>query len=149
MSVPTANQQGKITDIEMGWLCGIIDGEGTIALRWSMTRGKRYLVPFVQIANGSVPTLDKVVATLQAIGVGHHIQWKEPQAGGLTKHRYWVLITTGMKRTKRLLFAILPYLVTKRRQGELVLDFIRERESKQPTAPYGEELKILQALRDV
>jgi hypothetical protein len=144
MSVQTGNQQPNVSDIQIGWLCGLIDGEGTLTLRWSAVRGKRYLAPFLQIANGDIATLDKCVEILSAIGVGHNVRWIDPAASRLTKRTYWTILVVGMKRLERLLPLIMPYLVTKQRQGHLVWEFIRERMSKNQRTEYGEvERRVL------
>lgn len=147
MSAPTGNQQRNATDIEIGWLCGLIDGEGTISLRWTAQKGKRYLVPFLQIANSDVATLDQCVEILHAFGVGHNVRWIDPSSSRLTKRTYWTILVVGMKRLTALLPRIMPYLVTKREQSHLVWDFIRERMSKNMQEPYGEtELQCLRGL---
>ena len=61
-----------ITLADLGWLAGIIDGEGTVSLSHGSNRSPHLRV---SIYNGDPAILDKVHAILDGSGVGYHEFW--------------------------------------------------------------------------
>ena len=146
------NQQGKIADL--AWLAGFIDGEGHIGFR--VMRGKRlramavtYYNPNIRICNTDQPTLQTVTDILDANGLPYHISHRR---SGINPKWLpaWDLEVDGLKRCKRWLEVITPYLRTKQHKAILMSEFIALREEHVYGADYTEQEKtILSQLRNV
>jgi DNA-binding CsgD family transcriptional regulator len=133
-----------------GYIAGLLDGEGTVTINETKVRmGKkreRYLSlrPLIKIAN-----TDREV-----------LEWVARQVGGFrfatrngreSKHGKRLVYDIVLKKQKDILVfleMLLPYLIIKRRQAELVVEFCRSRLAKPNHAPYDEgELEILAEVR--
>lgn len=135
------NQQGtfNVSEAELGWTAGIIDGEGSVILFLGVRAGNKInnVSPQVIVANTDFAMMDRYVDILGRLGVGVHVSIREPRgptgivAAQAPKSRYKTLkvaSTAGFKRTQKLLRVIAPYLVTeKRKKSELLLELIDRR----------------------
>jgi hypothetical protein len=124
------NQQGTAT--ELAWLAGIWDGEGSFSL--ALQRQKRggqqkYVTIAAQAYVGMTdhPTIERVAEILDRHGVGRHIRTR---SGGKRRRPLHVLQVVGLKRLSVFLPLILPYLVTKREQAEIVQEYVLSRLAK-------------------
>ena len=134
------NQQPSISAFELGWFCGIIDGEGCIGL-WSRggKRSSEYK-PGVRMSNTSKDIIDAYCSVLDRLGVGYHVTYYD--RGGNRKE-YWNVSVEGFKRLSKLLPYIKDALVCKRKQATLVWEWCESRTSKQFKMSYTErELAI-------
>ena len=120
------------TDTELAWLAGIVDGEGTIGLH--RTNAKRYKHPYLrphfQIANTDLRILEKVRGIMTAItGRPHNLvvtNDKRPEG-----HKIGYRVAANTQSAMVLLLPLLmPHLVGKREQAELVLGFSSKRMSR-------------------
>lgn len=142
------NQQAKVSETNMGWLAGFIDGEGCFDLQRSYVKNlkRESWRPRLRISNTDVPTLSVVDDIFTKLDAGHHIMWRYP-----TNRKWlpsWSAEIAGMMKMQRLLIKIIPYLYTKRRRAELMLDFVNSRfegSSKNPFSDY--ELELLAFLK--
>jgi hypothetical protein len=119
-----------LTDTQAAWFAGFVDGEGTIGLQ----RIKRVLsdgrqvfqyMPKMSVANTHLPT----IRLIAKITNGARSQWplqnrknsilKDGSVIGNYKQCYCV--QWSAERARILLREILPFLVTKKKQAELVL----------------------------
>lgn len=122
--------QGKTDGELLSWLAGFMDGEGSFVIIKSGGR----IQPRVQVNNTHYPTLSWLTEKLTVLGLPHYVGTKK---GGLHKHdpynrkQQWVIMVAGFKRSIRWCQALLPYLVTKRRQAELLLEFCHSRLSNE------------------
>jgi hypothetical protein len=96
------------------YLAGILDAEGTISLYES----KRSFDPKIQLSNTDMRVFDFL---LERFGGSVSSSKREHRELGV-----WVLPTRFLENT---LLAILPYLVTKREQAVLLLDWFRNRKN--------------------
>lgn len=100
---------------DLGWLAGIIDGEGSIALSHGGTRSPHLRVG---ITNGSEAILAKVYAILKAAGISYYAH---PEPRGTTN----ILVGT---QGSLLLYRILrQYLVRQVEQFDAAVAFMRPR----------------------
>jgi len=109
ISKARANKSLNLSETEKAYIAGLIDGEGTIGVH----KGKgACLTPRVQIANTNIPILTWL---LEKIGTGyvHRTEYE-----------------TAFYDVKPLLTATLPYLKIKKRQAELVMEFVDLRLSR-------------------
>lgn len=127
--VTMGNQQAK-THFNVGWLVGIVEGEGCITLtRGAVTKGKygHKISPYLSIVNTNKALIDKTVEVIEFFNLPFHLSTRKYDDGGEGKNRY-ALTVTGLKRTKQWLQFLLPYMVGKKKQTEIALEFINQRE---------------------
>jgi len=143
------NQQANVTDLEIGWVVGLVDGEGSFFLNGRNHQGnrphtKKYQIsPFVHITNQSVPILNKLTDILDRLGLAYYVQWQEStrRNGEFTRYS-WILWIAGFKRIERFLNIFQPYIIGKSKQADILRDFINSRKSHldgKPSAPYTED----------
>ena len=104
-----------IKDTFWAWLAGFIDGEGYIVLHKS--KNPRYKtgihwLPRIVIANNSKSTLEFI---MQTVGKGTIYSMNKSRS-------HWQLHFTSAQLRESVLSNILPYLVTKHREAELLQD---------------------------
>jgi hypothetical protein len=138
--ISMGNQQGTltVTEIEIGWLCGIVDGEGTIAFSVYNNRGVQVVKvkPQIIVHNTDKPMIEKVADILRRCQIGVHIAAVRPHGRSFTGNKPttyrlgYVATIAGFKRAKKALELMVPHLVSKKRKAELVLRYICQRELK-------------------
>ena len=134
------NPQGTITDLELGWLAGIIDGEGTIAFSvYSRDDSKPEWVrvkPQVLVTGTEKLVIERAVELMRKLGAGAHFQTREQRdpRGFQSADRYkplHVATAAGFKRSAAILRVIIPHLFSvKRQKAEMVLSYIDQRLAK-------------------
>jgi hypothetical protein len=135
------NRQGTlpVTDIEIGWLAGIIDGEGTIAfspfyrqLIGGGVANDLRVKPQLIVTNTDKALIERVADILGRCHVGVHVQTRTQRGQNfLATSKYQPLHTAtsvGFRRVKKALEVIGPHLVSKKRKADLVLRYIVQRE---------------------
>lgn len=118
----------KAAPTDLAWLGGYLDGEGTIGI--SRTNGKAwkhpYLRPLVQ-----APNTDIRLSTRMA-DICEMVTGKRPSivkcGATATSHRAITRVKVSTQWELLLLLpAVMPYLVAKKRQAELALEFSQRR----------------------
>lgn len=71
---------GDETSFEIGWLAGIFDGEGT-ASRSKLKRDKPYFNTTVSVAQNPDPVLERIEATLGAMGITYRVAGRRTYKG--------------------------------------------------------------------
>lgn len=96
-----------MTETELAYLAGIIDGEGTIGLRTQKQKGKNRrisLTPYISIANNRKDLFVWVKEKISNITITEHSK----------NSGHWMVQITG-RRIKPLLEGLLPHLLVKKR----------------------------------
>ncbi len=145
------NQQERLKQ-DLHWLGGIIDGEGMItAMTRSDSKTPTY-IPRISISNSDTTIIEECRKILVTLGVAHYIQKKEYTIlgkRGRPKERikYEILIN-GYKRNHKALPILLPYIRSKHRRAELLLDLVRSRLSAPHRSPYtAHEIHLVKRIR--
>lgn len=124
------NQQERLA-----FLGGLLEGEGTITIQKSNLRknGRHNLLPVVQIANSNEVLIDFVVSLLTGLDVGPYVYWR--------KHGEFAKSATvhvgGYRRCGKLLSMVMPFLVSKKQQAEIVLAMCVRRRDAPKNTPYS------------
>lgn len=156
MEGQTDNQQRKVNEIDLAWLAGLWDGEGSLGMKVQKYKadGKTYFEPYAQVVNTHQGTLERVDRILTDLHVGHHISWPKPHPwGGRQPAQYkplWSVRINGLRRVKSLLIWLKPYLTTKAEQAALLWEYIEGREEheyKHHWAYSDRELEIVNSFR--
>jgi|688.fasta_scaffold10401_3 hypothetical protein len=108
------------SQFELGWLAGIIDGEGSISI---VKRGPTY-VPQVKMANTSKKLVDKYCEILDKLDISYHCYGKQKE--GNRKYQ-WEVSVDGRPRVFKFVSLLQDLLVSKQRQAETVLEWIESR----------------------
>ena len=119
---------------ELAYLAGILDGEGTITISRQprMKQLRPYFCPRVTIVNTWEPLLSWI---LNRFPVGHSgIKRYAPSTGGTKTVYLWSVENRAMRP---LLRELLPYLIVKRRQAELVLQWTQPSDTWRGRRPDG------------
>jgi len=120
-----------ISKTETAYLAGLWDGEGSITL-WKNIRkesGKPRLIASLVFVNTNLKMIEWVEDKLVKIGAPFHrhvIKSDPKRFGGRHKDCYQ-LTARNRESVERTLRVLLPYLVSKKEQAEIVLSFVRSR----------------------
>lgn len=144
------NQQGKVSEIDIAWLAGFLDGEGCFDLQKAYAKGLKRegsWRPRIRVVNTDIPTLETVTRIMDGLQAGQHVGWRFPQNKRWATS--WEVEVAGFQRGHRFLVQITPFLHTKKKQAEALLDFINLRaDSGNGHRPYSaKELELLTLLR--
>lgn len=102
------------SEAELAYLAGIIDGEGTVSIGLRTNQqGNRYHTFILQVSSVDRPLTDWLCSTFGG-SVGIH---RQSRGNYRALHRWSVRSRQG----EAILRAVLPYLLLKRPQAELVL----------------------------
>lgn len=140
------NQQA--TETEIGWLAGIIDGEGHIGLSNQNTKKCRSVRADLQIVNTDNLLIEKLVNILRKMGVNPYIRER------VHVKKTWntnTIVTVGkFAHIKRILDIVLPHLTgMKREKADVVLALIESRMRKTRFDQYdAHELEIVRVYRE-
>ncbi len=109
----------EYTDVQIAYLAGIIDGEGSIYIgnfSSNPKTGAKYYQTNIEVTNSEKPLLDWLFFTFG----GFVNQYTEKQTPKNSRKTYWRWIATGDRLT-HICELILPFLTCKRRQCEIML----------------------------
>lgn len=111
-----------LTEPQKAWLAALIDGEGTIGI-WRERRPKnksgfRYKA-VTMVTNSNIPLLDAVGQCVDGFFATKNIKRSSP------KHKPTFAVMVNRRAIRSLLEQIKQYLVAKRKQAEVVLEFCR------------------------
>jgi len=133
---------GVLSPTDAAYIAGIIDGEGNISLHMYDGKGRttKVLRPRVGVTNTSLELLEWL---RKVIGFGYIDRHKES-----SEHKdTWRYGLYSVNDIRRLLEDILPYLVVKREQAELLLTFCKEHVSYRPATEV--EIEIYYDLKEL
>jgi hypothetical protein len=136
------NQQA--TDLELGWLSGIIDGEGCFTLAKGSNSG---FSPGFKLVNTNEMIVTEVIFIFTKLKIPYFIYNSFRTGKQRPAKRIEV---NGIKRLKYTIELLLPYLMAKKLEAQFMLDWINIRLSlpqKHPTL--REEWNIYYNLRDI
>jgi hypothetical protein len=131
----------RLTDVEKGYLAGLIDGEGSI--RVSRALGKWY-APFIQITNTNKSVMDWLQEIFGNKNIGRLYVEKRRNPNYRPKFVYNVASVQGVKQ---ILEQIVDILKIKRQQALLVLEFIKLKENKVEYGVLPREIEIFEELK--
>lgn len=129
----TDNQQA--TPLELAYLAGVWDGEGSFGVSF-MSGAIRRKMGFSDAYHGAAAVVNqneaiivRVVQIMDALGVKAHIHTSRGRGGGRWRDTYRIKVAR-YSELKKLIEALLPYLVGKKPHAELLLRFVNSRLSR-------------------
>jgi len=131
------NQQQTATDMEIGWLSGMIEGEGSICLQIHRRKKRNQVLrvtPRIIITNTDQKLIEGCVRILEKLNIGKWVRHTRPNNVGLVKHpskNITYVHISGLRRMQRLLKYITNCLCgEKRERAEILQKFINGRLQK-------------------
>lgn len=139
------NQQERPTEAELGWLAGILDGEGSLAISINSTH--RSIYPVITVTSVGREIIDKCEVIAIKMGAEYTVKHEIPHKGReLTPHSLFRIATA--RRLKYFLPIIQPYLTVKKPHARIILEFCDSRLSLPYGYPYTEkELQLFYEIR--
>lgn len=119
-----------ITLYELGWLAGIVDGEGYIGIQYYETRhGHMSASAEISITNTDEQIILKAQNIIQKIGVNPYINSSSYKLNNKPNHKItWKVVIHRLNKVITVLESISPYLTgAKKERAELVLEFCKLR----------------------
>lgn len=136
------NQQ--VTDFELGWLSGILDGEGCFTLSKGSNGG---FSPSIKIVNIDEIILHHIEMILIKLKLSYFIYDSHRSGNQRPAKRIEI---NGIMRVKRALDLFLPYILAKQKQAKLLLKWVDYRlnvPQRTPTDP--DEWLMYKELQDL
>src|SRR3990172_1603803 len=136
--------------IELGWLAGIIDGEGCLSLhdRSGKRRGTG-MTPLVSICNTDLAIIERISQILAKMEIGNFVS--KLYVAHKNKNPYKVVSVQGLKRVGKLLTFVIPVLTGQKCKKAILLnEFCISRLSDWHAAPFtSRQLDIYHEIRDL
>ncbi len=121
------NQQ--VTQTEIAWLAGFIDGEGSIGIYGSRRKdGSLNYGARIQVASANGHAIEKIVSILDRLGISRRIYQREFENKNYSDSFYTTV--NRLASLKILLPLLIPYLVIKRPHATLMLHWVSSRTEK-------------------
>jgi len=126
MNNDIGNEQA--TSIELSWLAGIWDGEGSFVIYKQKKNHNKYaLTTHITLTNTNIVLIEKVVEIMDKLIVGGHI-FKEERKNLRLNHKDCYHITiSGMIKQEKFVGKLLPYLVAKKPHAKLFKRYLDSR----------------------
>lgn len=150
------NPHVLVTETELAYLAGIIDGEGCISINhagvWKKTKAFQCKV---RVANSNQNLINWVMQILGKLDIKAHITHSKRCEDNPKWKRVYDVAVLNQTKCHTLLKAISPYLIGKKAQASLLLEWIESRwNQKRPEGfryiPYSKrELEIVQQLKNL
>lgn len=113
-----------VTEIQLAYIAGILDGEGTCVIgKYARDNREMAYRGYMAIANTYLPVLEWIQTRLGG-KIALQVKTNGPYAGS----RCYSL-TFSANEIRRVLPRLLPYLVIKRKQAEVLLSFLARQEN--------------------
>ena len=148
------NQQRRLED-RLCWLGGIIDGEGCVTATIGHTKtskghvafNRRY-TPVVGIVNTDELLIKEVLSIFDELGLPYHV-YERTSAKHPTWKKKWEIMINGMKRCKRAVEILEPYIFGQKKQRMQALGkWIDYRLGVDQKKPYTEkDIELLSLIR--
>ena len=144
------NQQVKIS---WQWLAGFYDGEGCLNLTHQKSKRNTAFSPQIDLVNTNHAAMELIISFLADLDIPVYVSKSKKHgvfhrdSGRSHKQRMTIRIAR-MKSVKRFLEHISPYLVLKREQAELLLEFVSSR-AERYTKTTDRDFVIYKRLREL
>lgn len=134
------NQQLAPADVDLAYLAGIIDGEGSVAMRRNGNKKQLWFTPALNIYNTDRDLIYWCRDVLQALGAGVHVG-QHTRAHG--RKVQYVLTIQRMESLLNVLPRIIPFLRQKKYRAELLLEFSQRRIGRKGEQYSSHDLEVV------
>lgn len=130
LSICMVNQKTIPREVRVAWLAGIFDGEGTFGIyrKWSGRNRYSQLFYHFNIANTDKKIISEIHAIFSENGIisriKNHVYDSRPQAKTYKGNKpCWRVHLHGKSNMAKALSLLIPYLVGRKKQAEIMRDF--------------------------
>ena len=136
----------ELTDIEKGYLAGVIDSDGSITIKLTNDKrmGKTYYAPLISIYNTDVRMMNRIIEIVKHGSIYNDESSKSKNRNYKTKYIYNI---ASIRAVKQLLEQVVPYLMVKKERGELILELIDIKENSKNAEPTPRVMEIFHEVR--
>lgn len=120
----TIDNQQEISH-QLAWLAGIFDGEGTFSIIYQKKKHGDAYVARITLSNTSIHMINEIIKILDGFGIRGHL-WEEQPRKKKHKKGYHITINK-LKNVKKTCELMLPYLVNKKPNAELLIRYVNSR----------------------
>lgn len=114
-----------VADVEIGWLAGVIDGEGSLTL--ARRSDSHAYHAWLTITNTYLPLLERAMSICRRLGAErvylHNNDNRHLKAGAAQKRPCYRIYVGTLPGICLILRAVLPQLTAKRVQADLILEY--------------------------
>jgi len=148
-------RNSRLSDLQVGYLAGIMDGEGTITFVYHKSKTDVNVIhsPVVfvcAVANSNPLIIESVTSLLRALGIRHKVFTPKKEWNKKAKKRPYAVHVQGMDSAKAYLKVIGEYLSGKKEQATLTLEYLERRKEGQRVKEITErDLQIIATVRDM
>ena len=118
------NQQATL--LELAWLAGIVDGEGSITM--GVCNKRSAFTPRVTIANSDIRMVIKIVEL--ALSLGCNVYVNKKGLSHMAKRDVWAVQINKFDSVVKFLEAVIPYMITKKEIAIAMVKFLKLRITK-------------------
>jgi hypothetical protein len=141
---------GKVSDFDIGFIIGLIEGEGTITCYTPRPPKIIHPCPAISISNSSLQLLEHAQRIIGG-KIHFHGSPGRPVGGGtryVSKKNMFKLTVYGLTTVFKTLKILQPYFITKRKVCDLIIELCEERFKQPYHAPLSDkEKQIVEEVR--
>lgn len=138
------NQQLALSPLDLAYIAGIIDGEGSISAHRNGNKKGLWYTPRLSVYNTDSDLIYWIRDCFQACGAGVYINEHLREHG---RKKQYVLQVHRLKSLLLILPLIIPFLKQKKQRAEWLLEFCQRRVGAKPGTLYQErELELVALL---
>lgn len=146
METRLGNQQA--TDIELAYLAGVWDGEGSIQLARNGSADKYQAR--IKMTNTGTLLIQRVVEILDRMGVPSFVNVSNPKGNNGNNKTAYNVVISSRDAMIRFCEVVSPYLVDKKPHAFLMLRYLESRKRSGKRSPYsGDERAAFDALKSL
>lgn len=122
--------KGQCTDLEIGYIAGVFDGEGSTGILYSKKGKYDHLYPYFNVSN----TSEELIGKLHKM-IGGNVSddiYRPP------RKKQYTLRFSSIRDVLEVLKKIEPYLIVKRKVARLVIEFCESRLNQKESRTYTE-----------
>lgn len=149
----TVVRNSRLSDLQVGYLAGIMDGEGTITFVYHKSKTNVNVIhsPVVflcAVANSNPLIIESVTSLLRVLGIRHKVFSPKKEWNKKAKKRPYAVHVQGMDSAKAYLSVIGESLSGKKEQATLTLEYLERRKEGQRVKEITErDLQIIATVR--
>lgn len=144
------NQQVTATPFEIGYLIGILEGEGCFVIVKRITKSSYTLSPVIEVYNTNEAIIESFVSIMFKLNLPCYVETRQ-------RSKNWKPIKqiriTGLQRVYNVLSTLMPYIKCRKDQAEILFKFCKSRleKNKEQYRNYydGSEQACYAILRDL
>jgi hypothetical protein len=144
MAIPRKDRYTRLA-----YLAGLIDGEGSFSCYRINIKGRQRtyggITKSLVIHNTNKAMIETAAATMTEV-IGVPVRWGKENRLTVTGKEVWYVWMSGGNQLRTLLPALIPYLVTKQKQAQLMLKLLERKPYSRVTQ---EEVDIVNEIRSL